>query len=619
MVNVNRYKTANDYQLSALRRYPALTVVAVGLALFASLLTTMSSWVLGDAVDELALAVEGDLGLTAGFIQSCWYILGIAGLLFITYIVVGYAFAIITLRWERDARQEFFDVIQKNSMTFHDQVDSKQLLAVAMQDIRWVRFSLNPALRNIIMAIGSLIIASILLAWIDIEAGLFPTLGVIVSIGSPLYLFFAYRYAVAIEPVRRERSEQNEKMTAVSQEVFRGIEVVRAFGTERVEMKKFEKVSKEYQRLLTKEGRLAAFYIPNLILTLTTAVAFIYVANQVMEGMFPIGTLVKAIALLAAVDGFSHMLPRFLLVIRGGHVNAKRIVKILSWEDPMEEPTNPVKKIDWKADIVFENVSFGYTSSDGDVNSYALKDLNFKIPGGSRVALIGGPGGGKTTILKLLLRLYDPSEGRIIIGNTNLNKVHTKDVRDAVGLVEQNVFLFRKSIKGNIAFGRADASDEEIEKAAERAQAAEFIDELEEGYETVIGERGMTLSGGQRQRLAIARTILQDPKILLLDDSASAIDARTEYLLRKALDEVMHDRTSITVTQRLRTLLEADIIIIVDKGKLVAMGKHDELLATSKHYQRIFSHLPEAVSYNSANKGKTGTNSEDIVNEGGGN
>lgn len=175
-----------------------------------------------------------------------------------------------------------------------------------------------------------------------------------------------------------------------------------------------------------------------------------------------------------------------------------------------------------------------------------------------------------------------------------MRDISTKTVRDNVGLVEQDIFLFRMSVHDNIAFGRTDATREEVIEAAKRAQAHEFIVDLEDGYDSVIGERGMTLSGGQRQRLAIARALVQDPKILLLDDSVSAVDAQTEFLMRKALDEVMVGRTSITVTQRLRTLIESDMVIILDKGKLVASGSHDELLQESEHYRRIFERLPGA-------------------------
>ncbi len=476
-------------------------------------------------------------------------------------------------------------------MTFHDQVDSKQLLAVAMQDVRWVRFSLNPALRNIISAIGTLIIASIFLALMDIW------LGLIVVIGAPLYLFLAYRYAVKVEPVRRSRAEQNERITAISQEVFRGIEVVRAFGSEDREQEKFNEAAGVYEQLTAREGKLGAFYLPTLILIAITTLAFVYGAYLVIIGTWTVGMLVTALGLFAAIEGFSFMLPRFLLVIRGGYINAQRIINVLNWKDPLQEPDPAVTDIEWARDIVLDNVSFWYTSDNGHNNSYALKNINLTIPGGSRVALIGGPGGGKSTILKLLLRLYDPTKGRVLVGGIDLHDVHTRDVRAAVGLVEQDIFLFRMSVQDNIGFGCVDAGDEEIIEAAKKAQAHEFIMKLPEGYDTVIGERGMTLSGGQRQRLAIARTLVQDPKILLLDDSVSAIDAQTEFSLRKALDEVMKNRTSITVTQRLRTLLESDLIVIVDKGEIVATGTHDELIQTSEHYRRIFARLPGALPY----------------------
>jgi ABC-type multidrug transport system fused ATPase/permease subunit len=307
-----------------------------------------------------------------------------------------------------------------------------------------------------------------------------------------------------------------------------------------------------------------------------------------------VGQMITILGLLTALQGLNFQFPMMLLMLRGGYVNAQRIVNLLNWEDPMIEPEHEVLDIDWTSDIVFDNVSFKYGQEENDTPHYALKDVSITIPGGSRVALIGGPGAGKSTVLKLLLRLYDPTEGEIRVGGTNLRDVSTKAVRNSVGLVEQDIFLFRMTIRDNIAFGRIEATNDEIIEAAERAQADEFIEQMPEGYDSMIGERGMTLSGGQRQRLAIARTMVQDPKILLLDDSVSAVDAQTEYLMRKALDEVMRNRTSITVTQRLRTLMESDMVIILDKGHLVAAGTHEELLQTSDHYRRVFERLPGA-------------------------
>jgi ABC-type multidrug transport system fused ATPase/permease subunit len=598
--------------LSGLARNKGITTFALILTVISTILIVIPSIIIGMAVNEL---VQAD-GLTPALILSplfvfyVWLIIGLALVYMGLYFIVGYVWAIVTLRWERDARQDFFVALQDYSMTFHDEVDSKRLLSVAMQDISWVRFSLNPALRNLAGSFISFGITAIILIQIDFTPALqnflvlsfggfsLPVYGFtfIMLIGTPLYLAFSYRYANAVEPVRRKRSEDMEQLTAITQGVFTGIEVVRAFGKEDYEKAKFHDVSRTYEQSIAKEGRLAAFYIPALVLIAMVTIAFLYASYAVINGAITIGELFTIMALLMSLEGMNFHLPRMLLVLRGGYVNAQRIVDILNWKETLIEPDIEVSEIDWLGDIVFENVSFRYGANDSENDHYALKDFNIRIPGGSRVALIGGPGGGKSSILKLLLRLYDPTEGTIRVGGVDLRDVTTESVRDVVGLVEQDIFLFRMSVRDNIAFGRHDASDEEIIEAANRAQAHEFIVELPEQYDSMIGERGMTLSGGQRQRLAIARAIIQDPKILLLDDSVSAVDAQTEFLMRKALDEVMIDRTSITVTQRLRTLIESDLVIIVDKGEIIAAGCHEDLLRDSEHYRKIFERLPGAQS-----------------------
>ena len=597
-----KYDTATGYMLAGIKRHPGAITFALALTIITTLLLTLPTVIVQLAVDELTLTGT----ITEIFLSYVWLIVILTFIYMGMYFVVGYVWAVVTLKWERDARQEFFEVLQEHSMTFHDQVDSKRLLSVAMQDINWVRMSLNPALRNIAGGLMSISITTILLIFIHLTPSLIglvsiagvpiPVFTTIMLIGIPIYLGFAYRYANTVEPIRRLRSERMETLTSISQGVFQGIEVVRAFGAEDREESKFSSASKAYAELVAKEGRLAAFYIPALILTIMTTIAFLYGGYAVLMGLLSIGSLTQVLLLLLGLIGFNFFLPRMLLMLRGGYVNAQRIVDILNWQDVMIEPDTSLKP-DWSGDIEFENVSFQYGSNNGNNSHYALKDFSIKIPGGSRVALIGGPGGGKSTILKMLLRLYDPTEGNIKIGGVSLCDVNTKDVRDAVALVEQDVFLFRMTVSDNIAFGRKNASPEEIVDAARRGQAEEFILQLEDKYDTMVGERGMTLSGGQRQRLAIARAIIQDPKILLLDDEVSAVDAQTEFLMRKALSEVMKGRTSITVTQRLRTLLESDMVIIVDKGRLIAAGTHDELIKTSDRYRHIFERLPGASKF----------------------
>jgi ABC-type multidrug transport system fused ATPase/permease subunit len=587
--------------MGGLLKHPGSIAVATLFTVISTLLLVLPSMIIGLAIDELT-----DVGYTAQFTFYIWLIVGLTSIYMVLYFGVGYVWAIVALRWERDARQEFFESLQEFSMTFHDEVDSKRLLSVAMQDITWVRMSLNPAMRNIIGGLTSFVITAIFLSIIDLTPGLLglvtisgisiPMFTIIMLIGTPLYLVYAYRYANAVEPVRRKRSEDMERLTSISQGVFQGIEVVRAFGAETREEAKFQHASKEYEKLQAQEGRLAAFYIPALILVAVTAVAFFYGGFAVLSGVLTIGTFMQVLTLLVSLEFLNFHFPRMLLMLRGGHVNSQRIVDILNWEDPMVEPVEETLDVDWAGEIVFDNVSFKYSSNNSHNEHYALRDFSVRIPGGSRVALVGGPGGGKSTILKLLLRLYDPTEGEVSVGGVDLRDVRTTTVRDMVGSVEQDIFLFRMSVRDNISFGRKNATKDEVVEAATRAQADEFIIELPEGYDSMVGERGMTLSGGQRQRLAIARAIIQDPKILLLDDSVSAVDAQTEFLMRKALDEVMVGRTSITVTQRLRTLMESDMVIIVDKGRLVAAGCHDDLLETCEHYRHIFERLPGAKS-----------------------
>jgi ABC-type multidrug transport system fused ATPase/permease subunit len=597
-------KTPWRYMLSGMTRNKAVASVGLFLTMVSTILTVFPSIFIGQAVTE----IENTGALTALFMTYVWLIIIFAIIYVGLFFVGGWVWATLTLRWERDARQDFFEALQVYSMTFHDEFDSKRLLSVAMNDIQWVRFSLNPALRNIATGIASFAITTVFLVQMDFIPGIssmitfqlgdstIPIYGfsLIMLIGFPIYLLFSYRYANAIEPVRRSRSENMESLTSITQGVFQGIEVVRAFDAEAIEVDKFHDASKVQEQLTAKEGKLSAFYLPALILAGMTTLAFAYAGYAVINTILDVGQMITILGLLTSLQGLNFQFPMMLLMLRGGYVNAQRVVDFLNWEDPMSEPENEVTNVDWTGDVVFDNVSFKYGREENNNPHYAIRNLSITIPGGSRVALIGGPGAGKSTVLKLLLRLYDPTEGEIRIGGVNLRNVSTKSVRHVVGLVEQDIFLFRMTIRENIAFGRSDASDDEIVSAAKRAQADEFIVEMPEGYDSMIGERGMTLSGGQRQRLAIARAMIQNPKILLLDDSVSAVDAQTEFLMRKALDEVMKDRTSITVTQRLRTLMESDMVIILDKGHLVASGTHEQLLRESEHYRRVFERLPGA-------------------------
>jgi ATP-binding cassette subfamily B protein len=534
----------------------------------------------------MALEVLDRDGFTQQFIDISLLMIIVAIFSFAFTFISNYSWTIAAFRFERDTRQEFFDTIQSHSMTFHDEIDSSQLLSMAMNEISQMRMGINPSLRMLSSSFLSMIFTLIAFYVFD------PLYFVIVIIGFPIYFVMVVRYAARIGPVRKELADRLAVVTRDSQEIFRGIEVVRSNNQEEKENKRFINSSKRYAEMVTKEGRLSAFFWPALVLITITAVIF-GLGMMNIQTSEDVSRFAASVSILIGLQFMNFMLPMSVLNIRAGMVNANRIWKKMTWQDPV--PDIAIEGTpDWNGDIVFKDVSLKYGTS----SKYALENINISIPKGSKVAIIGGPGSGKSSFLKLLLRLYDPSEGIITINNIPMTEIPAFNIRKGVCMVEQEVFLFSASVRENIAFAKPSASISEIEIAAENAQARPFIEKMSNGFDTEIGERGITLSGGQKQRLAIARALLADPKVLLLDDSASAIDSKTEMFLRKALDNLMKNRTSIVVTQRLATLIESDFIILFEKGKICSVGPHDILLKESTQYRKIFANLPEIVGGN---------------------
>jgi len=532
-----------------------------------------------------------DLLLTSGKITTEFLILAgeiiLSGILFYVISFMGlYIYITLGFSFERDIRQEYFDTIQEHSLTFHDENNSSKLLSMGMTEISQMRMGVMPAMRAITTNIFSvLIITTSIYLLTDIQKASLAFTGFV------LYYILAIYQARRIIPIRTQLANTVGVLTEESQEIFQGIEVVRSMKANFREVMRFRQTSQQYSNLGKQEGQMAAFYLPNVAVFLLTAILFGWTLLDSTNGLYSIGTVTQVLGLLITLQLSSMMMPQMFLLLNAALTNANRIWSKMNWKDPYPDPElKSEPEVNWKGDLTFENVSFSYTEN----GKYALKNLNFSIPGGSKVAIIGGPGSGKSTLLKLLLQLYLPTEGNITISNHNFNDISPQTIREHVSLVEQEIFLFSGMIKDNIAFANPNASYDEILEAAIAAQAMEFISDLPNGLETIIGERGVDISGGQKQRLAIARAILANPDILLLDDSASALDSRTEDLLRKALDNLSADRLTITITQRLNTLVRADLILILKKGEIIGIGTHNDLLKESEEYQRIFELLPES-------------------------
>jgi len=581
IIPTEHYSSATRWYFSFFRRSPRLVSVSLIISLVSSLLMIAPSLFLG-----MALEVLDRDGFTQQFINISLMMIAVAIFSFAFTFISNYSWTIAAFRFERDTRQEFFDTIQAHSMTFHDEIDSSELLSMAMNEISQMRMGINPSLRMLTSSMLSMTFTLIAFYFFD------PVYFLIVLVSFPIYIIMVVRYASKIGPIRKELANRLADVTRDSQEIFRGIEVVRSNNQEAKENDRFMNSSEKYAEMVTKEARLSAFFWPALVLITITGVIF-GLGLMNIQSSADVSRFAASVSMLIGLQFMNFMLPMAVLNIRAGMVNANRIWNKMTWQDPVPDIAkegNP----DWNGDIVFNQVSLKYGKSP----KYALEDISVTIPNGSKVAIIGGPGSGKSSFLKLLLRLYDPTEGTITINNIPMTEIPAFNIRKGVCMVEQEVFLFSASVRENISFSKPTSSLNEIEEAAEYAQAKQFIDKMPDGFDTIIGERGTTLSGGQKQRLAIARALLADPKVLLLDDSASAIDSKTEMFLRKALDNLMKNRTSIVVTQRLATLVESDFIILFEKGKICSIGPHDVLLKESPQYRKIFANLPEIIGGN---------------------
>ncbi|MBN1329901.1 MAG: ABC transporter ATP-binding protein [Candidatus Heimdallarchaeota archaeon] len=584
---IEKYKSARQWFWSGLIRYPGLMITSSILILITALITVLPSVLLGLGIDFLA---------TQGFGQKfIWIILAIVGLAFLiwgTTFLSSYLWGLAGYRFERDIRQEFFDVVQENSMAFHDVNDSGVLLSMGMNETNQIRFAYHPSMRHLINSILSIIMTNIyFFIRIPVGSNFIGVgkweIGLGIALGFIIYFILAWIYATRIGPVRRELATELGNVSSATQEAFRGIEVVRSFDNEDIEDQKFAIKSSRLADRTKQEGYLSAFYWPALIMVIVTVLAFGFGLQWVSTSEMTTGQLTSALTLLLQLVILNLMIPMRLLSLQAGFINANRIWNVMNFDDPLIEAKDTIEA-DWSKDLIFEDVSFKYPGTE----RYVLTNISFRISPGSRVALIGGPGSGKSTILKLLLRLYDPTEGNISLNGYCFRDMKTFDIREDVVLVEQDIFLFGASIRDNIKFSNPDATDEEILTAARRAQILSFIESSPEGLDTIIGERGVTLSGGQKQRIAIARALLANPKLLLLDDSTSAVDIKTEARLRVAMEELIKGRTSIIVTQRLSTLVESDVIIFLDKGRMIDIGTHTELIQRCPEYQFMISLLP---------------------------
>jgi ATP-binding cassette subfamily B protein len=489
-------------------------------------------------------------------------------------------------RIERDIRDELYASLIGKSMSFHDSQPTGDLMARATNDVRQVNLMFNPGVN---LVVGS---ANFLLMPLIVAPTIHPQLVITPTIYLLAYAFAVRNYLRQLRPATERVREEFSGMNTTLAEAIDGIETVKGAAQETFESKRFTSDVTEWRDAYVDQGDIEARFIPLLLLGLVQGIGFFHSLLLFRAGAIGLDSVVSFNGLLL-LFGFPTFAAQFAYSrVSSGLASARRILELITFQTELDQNVEGCEKT-MEGSVTFEDVTFCYSPSDEacspEDHGTALEDVTFHVEPGQTVAVVGQTGSGKSTVAKLISRIYDVDGGRVLIDGIDVREWNLEALRRQISTIEQDIFLFSRSIAENIAFGSPDADQEDIEEAARAAQAHAFITSLEDGYETVIGERGATLSGGQRQRLAIARAFLTEPAILILDDATSAIDSETEDRIQRAIERAAEGRTTFLITHRLSQIRWADLIIVMRKGTVAAVGTHQQLMEESPAYRTIFT------------------------------
>ncbi|MEE4193997.1 MAG: ABC transporter ATP-binding protein [Anaerolineae bacterium] len=478
-----------------------------------------------------------------------------------------------------DLRNALQRKVTELSFSFHDQSEAGDLLSRAIQDVERIRFLTGRAVFRVLESVFLMIITAIVMISMN------PILGLLSLVSLPMLISLSLRFGRVFRPLSHDIQQQLSVLTTRVEQNLRGARVVKTFAQEEAEIQRFTQENQDWFDLSMRSVRLSSSNMPllHLIANISSVAVLLYGGLQVINQTLTLGELIAFTTYIGQLVGPVRFLGRVLPAITMAAASAERVFEILDTVPAVYEKPDAQEFTIQLGEVQFDNVSFAYGRHAG-----VLNQINFTAKPQQVVALLGPTGSGKSSVVNLIPRFYDPTDGSITIDGTDIRDVRLNSLRSQIGMVLQETTLFAATIRENIAFGRPDATQEEIEAAAKDAQAHDFILETVNGYDTEVGERGITLSGGQKQRLAIARALLTDPRILILDDATSSVDSETEHLIQLALERVMQGRTTFVIAHRLSTVHSADLILVLDKGRIVARGTHQELLKTSSLYQSIY-------------------------------
>jgi ABC-type multidrug transport system fused ATPase/permease subunit len=566
--------------LGFLRPYKRGVIVSFVLAAAAMGVSVLIPYLVGRTVDE----IRGDgtdlwpLGIAVA----------VAGILRLGFSVARRLVAgRISLGVEYDLRNRMYEHLQSLELAFFDSQQTGQLMSRATVDLQSVRFFLGYGLIFLAQSAITILIAAVVMFALD------PFLALVALAPTPWVIWIAFRYGQRNRPATQEVQQRIAELTAEAEENIGGVRVVKAFAQEQRQLRRFSKaVARVFDQSMVST-RLRAFYSPfiGFLPQLGLAALLLVGGRQAINGSITVGEFIAFYGYVLMLTGPMRWLGMALGMAQRAVASGARVFELLDRAPqlvaaPDAEPLPP-----GGGRVELRGVTFGY-----DGGEPVLRDIDLDVEAGQTVALVGPTGSGKTTLVMLIPRLYDTDRGAILVDGVDVRALDPASLRGEVAVVSDDAFLFSAPLGENIAYARPDATDDEIREAAERAGLGELLEELPEGLDTLVGERGLTLSGGQRQRVAIARALLAEPRILILDDATSSVDATTESRIKAALAEVMEGRTTFVIAHRLSTIALADEVVVLEDGEIAARGTHDELLETSPLYREIAEKgLPDQV------------------------
>src|SRR3954452_12268687 len=557
--------------LTFLRPYRRGVIVSFALAAVAMGTGVLIPFLVGRTVDEIRKG-ETNLWPLALAILA-------AALVRLVFSVARRFFAgRVSLGVEYDLRNRMYQHLQSLELAFFDEQQTGQLMSRSTVDLQAVRFFLGYGLIFILQSLVTLLVAAAVMLALSVE------LGLLALAPAPFIFVVAFRYGRKNRPASQEVQQRIAELTAEVEENVGGIRLVKAFAREE---RQLGRVRDRAQRVFEQSmvsTRLRAFYNPfiGFLPNIGLSVVLLVGGRQAINGDITVGEFVAFYGYVTLLVSPVRMLGIALGMAQRAVASGARVFEVLDRQPEMIVPEDAPDLPAGDGHVELRGVSFAYAGGEP-----VLRDVDLDVPAGRTIAIVGGTGSGKSTLVSLLPRLYDPAEGSVSIDGADVSDVRLESLRAQVRLVSDDPFLFSDTIRNNIAYARFDASQEAVEDAARRADIHDFVVSLPDGYDTLVGERGVTLSGGQRQRLAIARALVMDPRVLILDDATSSVDATTEAAIKRALAELIEGRTPSSIGHRLSTIALADEIVVLEDGQVVARGTHDELVEASELYREI--------------------------------